>query len=265
MSLRRVVFNQKGGVGKTTIVCNLAAISAERGLRTLVIDLDAQCNASQYLLSSEGIQAEAGTADFFESTLKIRLQKSDIDGFITQTPFENLDLMAAHPDLEELRVQLESRHKIYKLREALNDLDDYDAIYIDTPPALNFYSRSALIAANRCLIPFDCDDFARQALYTMFDNIIEIRQDHNEELEIEGIVVNQFQSNANQPQRVVEELKDEEMPILDNVLTSSVKVKESHDASVPMIHFLPSHKITGQLIALYDELAAESELKSRAA
>lgn len=252
--MRRVVFNQKGGVGKTTIVCNLAAISAAQGKKTLVIDLDPQSNSSQYLLSSGDIQAESGTADFFEQSLKMRLNSNDMTGFITQTPFENLDLMAAHPDLEDLRVKLETRHKIYKLKQALDKLNSYDEVYIDTPPALNFYSRSALIAADRCLIPFDCDDFARQALYTLFDNIIEIQNDHNEDLELDGVVVNQFQARAKLPQRLIEELKEEGHPMMKNHLSASVKIKESHDRSVPMIHMLPSHKVTKEFISLYKEL-----------
>ena len=77
-------------------------------------------------------------------------------------------------------------------------------MYIDTPPALNFYTRSALIAVERCLIPFDCDDFSRRALYTLLENVKEIQQDHNAALEVEGIVINQFQPRASLPQRLVE-------------------------------------------------------------
>ena len=73
--------------------------------------------------------------------------------------------MPAHPELDTLHGKLESRYKIYKLRDALNEPTP-DAVYIDTPPALNFYTRSALIAVERCLIPFDCDDFSRRALCT---------------------------------------------------------------------------------------------------
>lgn len=252
--MRRVIFNQKGGVGKTTIVCNLAAIAAASGVRTLVVDLDPQCNASQYLLSSREIQAQASSADFFESTLSFRLQQPDFSEFVTETPFGNLSLVAGHPDLEHLQGKLESRHKIYKLAQALARTTEFDAVYIDTPPALNFYSRAALVAADRVLVPFDCDDFARQALYTLLDNIEEIRSDHNEALELEGIAVNQFQQRARLPRRLVEELAAEGHPLLRTHLPASVAVKESHDRSLPLIHIHPRHKVTQAFQALYDEL-----------
>ncbi|HLQ85362.1 MAG TPA: ParA family protein [Salinisphaeraceae bacterium] len=252
--MRRVVFNQKGGVGKTTLLTNLAAISAMRGKRTLVIDLDAQSNASQYLLSSSEQQAQAGSTDFFEATLARGRSSNRLEPYLSATPFENLWIMAAHPELETLRVKLEARHKIYKLKQALDAQADFDAVYIDTPPALNFYSQSALIAANRCLIPFDCDDFARQALYILYDNIAELQEDHNPELVIDGIAVNQFQTRARQPARVLTELQDEGFNLLQSRIGSSVIVRESHDASIPLVHFAPRHKLTRQLIALHDEL-----------
>ncbi len=252
--MRRVVFNQKGGVGKTTIVCNLAALSAAAGRRTLVIDLDPQCNATQYLLGSAEQPAETGIADFFENTLSFKLKDDGLNACVTNTPFANLSVVAAHPDLEHLQIKLESRQKIYKLRQALDKLTGYDAVYIDTPPALNFYSRSALIAADRCLIPFDCDDFARQALYTLLDNVAEIQADHNDQLEVEGIIVNQFQPRARLPQRLVDELLAEGLPILPETLSSSVKVKESHDQSRPLINFDPRHKLTQQYSSLYARL-----------
>lgn len=252
--MRRVVFNQKGGVGKTTIVCNLAAIAAARGKKTLVVDLDAQCNASQYLLSSGDQQAEAGSADFFENILKRGRQSDNLDAFITPTPFDNLSLMAAHPDLEEIRVKLEAKHKIYKLNQALERLEDFDVVYIDTPPATNFFSQSALIAATHCLIPFDCDDFARQALYNLFDTIEEVQEDHNPSLHVDGIVVNQFQPQANLPNRLIEDLKAEGHPVLSAHITSSVKVRESHEASVPLVYRYAAHKVSKQYTALFDAL-----------
>ncbi len=255
--MRYVVFNQKGGVGKSTITCNLAAISAHQGYRTLVIDLDPQGNSTQYLLGAEAARADdlPTVAEFFEQTLKFSMRPKGTAEFIVESPWENLHLMPSSPQLDELQGKLESRHKIYKLREALLELaPSYDLIYIDTPPALNFYTRSALIAAERCLIPFDCDDFSRRALYSLIENVNEIQADHNKGLKIEGIVVNQFQPRANLPQRTVQELIDEGLPVLQPYLSASVKIKESHELARPMIHLDPRHKLTLEFMALHDAL-----------
>jgi chromosome partitioning protein len=254
--MRRVVFNQKGGVGKSTITCNLAAVSALQGLRTLVLDLDVQGNSTRYLLGDSTDRVDGGTtADFFQQTLSFSFNPKAVTDFIYETPFENLHLMPSSPALDELHSKLESRYKIYKLREALQSLaGEYDRIYIDTPPALNFYTRSALIAAERCLIPFDCDDFSRRALYTLMQNVQEIQGDHNAELKVEGIIVNQFQPRASLPQKVVAELIEEGLPVLQPYLGASVKIKESHERALPMVHLDPKHKLTLEFVALHDAL-----------
>jgi len=252
--MKRVVFNQKGGVGKSTIACNLAAIAAARGRRTLVIDLDTQGNASRYLLGDAVAEASPNVADFFEQSLNFRVRTLPIERFVHPTPFENLFVMPASPVLADLQGKREARSKILKLRKALDELDEFDEMVIDTPPALNFYTRSALIAADGCLIPFDCDDFSRQALYGLMEEVEELREDHNEDLRVEGVVVNQFQPRTNLPQRIVQELIDEGLPVLDTMLSSSIKVRESHEASRPLVHFAPSHKLTEEFVALFDEL-----------
>ncbi len=242
-------------MGKSTIACNRAAISAAQGLRTLLIDLDQQGNSTRYLLGAPVGAQQPTVASFFDQTLGFSFNPAPPADFVLRTPFEQLDLMAASDRLDELQVKLESRHKIYKLREALQQLaSDYDRIYIDTPPALNFYTRSALIAARSCLIPFDCDDFSRKALYTLLENVQEIQADHNPELEVEGIVVNQFQPRANLPQRVVGELIEEGLPVLQPYLPSSIKIRESHEQAKPMIYLDPGHKLTQALVALHDGL-----------
>ena len=264
--MRRVVFNQKGGVGKTSIACNLAAISAASGYRTLVIDLDVQGNSTHYLvgeIDADAFPAEAqGVAGLFKQTVASRKMRQNPDSFVWETPYENLFLMPSSPVLANMEKELESRYKIFKLRDALDKLDEeYDRVYIDTPPSFNFYSKSALIAANSVLIPFDCDTFARQSLYALMENIAELREDHNEDLEVEGIVINQFNSQARLPTELIQELEQEDYPVLATYLNTSVKMKESHREHRPLIDMAPSHKLTGQFLDLYAELESASALQ----
>ena len=253
--MRRVVFNQKGGVGKSSIACNLAAVSAAEGHRTLLIDLDAQGNSTHYLTGLTGDEVPVGIADFFKQTLSSGpfAKKGKVD--IYETPFDNLHVVTATAELADLQPKLEAKHKINKLRKLLDELaEDYDRIYLDTPPALNFYTVSAMIAADRCLIPFDCDSFSRQALYGLLREIEEIKEDHNEDLEVEGIVVNQFQPRASLPQQLLDELISEGLLVLPVYLSSSVKMRESHQACTPLIFLEPKHKLTQQFVELYQLL-----------
>jgi len=252
--MRRVIFNQKGGVGKSTVTGNLAAISASRGLDTLVVDLDPQANTSHYLLGSEAEGRGDTLAEFFEQMLSFRLYPKDPASFVHDSSHPNLAVMPATRELEELEGKLESRYKIYKLREALASLDAYDRVFIDTPPALNFFTRSALIAAHRCLIPFDCDDFSRRALYELLMSVREIQADHNAELVVEGIIVNQYQARARLPREIVDALVSEGHPILEPYLSSSVKIRESHQNRQPLSHMAPRHKLTDEFNRLFDSL-----------
>ncbi|QIC62943.1 ParA family protein [Acinetobacter schindleri] len=272
----RVVFNQKGGVGKSSIAVNLAAISAHQGHKTLLIDLDPQANSSQYLLGDDATYSgdkpalEPNIENYFDEVLGTQQNKGlignaigsilktrtkGLESYVHQSPFKHLDVIPASPSLGTLAHALESKHKIYKLRDALQQLTgQYERVFIDTPPAFNFFTLSALIAADRVLIPFDCDVFSKRALHTLIENVIETQDDHNDRLEIEGIVVNQFQAQAKLPREVVQQLKDEGLPVLENMLPPSVIMKESHQKNQPLIHLATDHKLTQAYQSLFNEI-----------
>ena len=260
--MRRIVFNQKGGVGKTSISCNLAAVSAACGLKTLIVDLDIQGNATHYLIgnvdkASYPSQSQ-GVAALFKHSVGRRQAAISADHFVWETPYENLYLMPASIELEAMERDLEARYKIFKLRDALDELREvYDRVYIDTSPNFNFYTKSALIAADRLLIPFDCDSFARQSLLTLMENIEELREDHNPGLSVEGIIINQFSRRARLPQAMIDQLKTDGFKLLDAFLSSSIKMKESHHLHRPLIDFAPSHKLTQEFLALHTELEGQ--------
>ncbi|UXI00072.1 ParA family protein [Photobacterium sp. TY1-4] len=257
--MRRVIFNQKGGVGKSSIAANLAALSAAHGYRTLLIDLDVQGNSSHYLgydpRDDAGADQSKNIAELLNQTVGWFSVSTPVKAFPQPTQFPKLDIIPSSPKLEKIESELERRYKIYKLRDALDELEkNYDRIYIDTPPNFNFFSKAALIAAQRLLIPFDCDSFSQQALMTLLNNVAELREDHNPRLEVEGVIVNMFNAQANFPAKIIADLSDIGLPILKPYLPLSVKMKESHYHQQPLIHMLPNHKLTQAFEQLFEHL-----------
>jgi len=246
--MKRAIFNQKGGVGKTSITCNLAASMAKIGRKTLVIDLDSQANSSQYLLGTKIAEVSRTVADFFEGTLSsFKLFSENLAEIVYATDFPNLYVIPAHIGLSELQPKLESRYKVFKLQQAVDALiasDRYDEILIDTPPALNFYSMSALITAERVVVPFDCDAFSAHALDHVMNIVDEVIADHRPNLKVEGIVINHFQAQAKLPNDAIAALKAKGYPILEPYLSTSIAMRESHSAHVPLPFFKPKHKLT---------------------
>ena len=118
--MRRAIFNHKGGVGTSSITCNLAAVSAVEGYRTLVVDLDAQANSTQYLTGLTGDDIPVGIADFFKQTLSTSAAPKKPRAEISETRYDNLHLIAASAELSDLQPKLESKFKINKLRKLLS-------------------------------------------------------------------------------------------------------------------------------------------------
>jgi chromosome partitioning protein len=253
MAKKRVIYNQKGGVGKTTLAVNLAACAALRGHRTLLIDSDPQGNATNYVLGLKRTYAKS-LADYYESSLQLNLFRQSLFEYVTtHTPLTGLHLVACNRELEDLRTKLENKHKIMKLRDGLKS-NTYDHIYFDPPPANDFFSLSCLIAADEIIVPIDCDAFSIRAATEIKNTIEEVKEDHNPNLKTLGLVVNQYQKGTKHAAHIIKELQEIGFHILEPYIPTSVKVRESHSETKPVVQGHPDHAVSKALLQLFDHI-----------
>ncbi len=249
----RVVFNQKGGVGKTTVAVNLAAEAAIRGKRTLLIDSDPQANSTSYVLGNE-VEPVSHLANFYENCLGINLFRQSLSEHVTtQTGVKNLHVVAADRSLEDLRTKLENKYKIFKLRDGLKSTS-YDEVWFDPPPANDFFSLSCLVAAHEIVIPIDCDAFSLKAAEDVLRTYSEVKQDLNENLRLVGAIVNQYQRSTKHAALILEELKKLGIEVLQPYVPQSVKVRESHTESTPIVQLEPKHAVSVAFMELYEAI-----------
>ena len=185
------VINQKGGVGKTTTVVNLAAGLSMKGKKVLVIDLDPQGNATTGLGLSNTSNSDTTIYTVLNGNKKI----SDV---IQKTSFENLNLITSNVDLSGLEVETASdSRRAFKLKDELSAiLNDsrasYDYILIDCPPSLSLLTIMALVASNSLVVPLQTEFFALEGLTQLMKTIERIKSNLNPSLEIRGILLTMF-------------------------------------------------------------------------
>ena len=185
------IINQKGGVGKTTTVINLAAGLSMKGKKILVIDLDPQGNATTGLGLSNTIDSDKTIYNVLNGNKKI----SEV---IQPTTFENLNLIISNVDLSGLEVETaDDSRRAFKLKDELasilNDsIASYDYILIDCPPSLSLLTIMALVASDELVVPLQTEFFALEGLTQLMKTIERIKLNLNTSLEIRGILLTMY-------------------------------------------------------------------------
>ena len=195
------VSNQKGGVGKTTTSLSLAASLGVLEKKVLLIDADPQGNAT----SGIGITPK----DFNKSSYDVLLNRCKIDESIIKTKSPNLDIIPANIDLVAVEIELvDTENREQMLGKMINKISqDYDFIIIDCPPSLGLITMNALTASDSVIIPIQCEYYALEGLGKLLNTIKGVQKVHNEELEIEGILLTMFDSRLRLSNQVKDDVK----------------------------------------------------------
>lgn len=227
------VTNQKGGVGKTTTAVNLAACIAEAGYRTLLIDLDAQCNATVGLGVSKETQP---------SVYDLIARDADAADVLIDTPIANLSLIPANPELAGANVELPriagSELILQKLLVPIREQFEY--VILDCPPSLGPLTVSALVASDRVIIPVQTEYYALEGLAGLLATVQLIKRELNPRLSIAGMLLTMHDGRTRLAQDVEREVR-EHFPdlVFETVVPRNIRLSEAPSFGVPVIHHDP--------------------------
>jgi chromosome partitioning protein len=198
------VFNQKGGVGKTTTNVNLSAILAMKGNRVLSVDIDPQGNST----SGFGIDKNEVEFTIYDCLFTDSADSGEINA-IVETDIENLHLIPSNIDLAGAEIELtKTEHRENTLKNFLGKIKkDYDFIFIDCPPSLGLLTINALTASDSVIIPIQCEYYALEGVSQLVNTVKLVKRNLNPHLDIEGIVLNMYDGRTNLSIQVVEEVK----------------------------------------------------------
>ncbi|MGG0185408.1 sporulation initiation inhibitor protein Soj [Bacillus rhizoplanae] len=235
------IANQKGGVGKTTTSVNLGAGLAQVGKKVLLVDIDAQGNAT----TGVGIEK----SDLNECIYNVLVEDTDVRTVIQRTATENLDVLPATIQLAGAEIELvPTISREVRLQRALQPIrDEYDYIIIDCPPSLGLLTINALTAADSVIIPVQCEYYALEGLSQLLNTVRLVQKHLNKNLAIQGVLLTMLDARTNLGLQVIDEVKKYfRDKVYSSIIPRNVRLSEA-----------PSH---GKPIMMYDAKSRGAEV-----
>ena len=250
--------NQKGGVGKTTTVVNLATSLAQSGRRVLVLDLDPQGNAT----SGFGIDRASLSATLYD----VVLGGVDLSTVILPTAVPGLEIAPASVALAGAEVELatvdQRERRVARILAPI--AAGYDLVFVDCPPSLGLLTVNALTAANSVLIPTQCEYYALEGLTQLMATLNLVRDHLNPSLEIEGVVLTMFDARTNLSSDVAAEVRRHlGKDVFETMIPRSVRLSEAPSFGQPVALYRPDSRGAQAYAALAEELVDRAASRGR--
>ncbi len=257
------VINQKGGVGKTTTVINLAASLSILGQTNLVIDLDPQGNATTGFGKSN--------SDEDKNIYNLLIRRIKLNQSIQKTDIENLDLIGSHVNLSGLEVETASdSNRAFVLKEILSAeklglLKKYDNIFIDCPPSLSLLTIMALVASDELLVPLQTEFFALEGITQLVKTIDRIKESLNPDLSIRGILLTMFDKRNKLSSEVDREARNYfKDKVYKTVIQRNVRLSEAPSHGLPCVIYDKSCVGSKSYFKLAEEFKNKNNIESAA-
>lgn len=248
------VANQKGGVGKTTTTVNLGACLASLGKQVLLVDMDAQGNAT----SGVGIRKPDVAQDIYD----VLVNELPIAEATIATEHENLSIVPATLQLAGAEIELTSMMaRESRLKSSLAEVNDqYDYILIDCPPSLGHLTINSFTASDSILIPVQCEYYALEGLSQLLNTVRLVQKHFNPELEIEGVLLTMYDARTNLGNEVVEEVRKYfREKVYDTVIPRNIRLSEAPSHGKPIIDYDPRSRGAEVYQALAKEVVDREE------